>query len=202
MKTIYTLMPDRLNLNGEQGNVLVLSRRLEWQSVSHQVVEIQDLAQLEKLLPKLEKSPRDCFVFMGQGSFETFSYLEKQSALLHDLLARLVFAGIPTLAVGTCYEIFANAPKSQLFFSEFIKSDFKPGGFEILGYASTGYDLPALVTKGDNTVLTTMHGPVLAKNPKLADWFLAEMGVVREVVKELIEVDEIVAKIWDLEDPR
>lgn len=202
MKTIYTLMPDRLNLNGEQGNVLVLSRRLEWQGIPHQIVGIQDLAHLEKLLPKLEKSPRDFFVFMGQGSFETFTYLEKQSAFLHELLTRLIFAGVPSLIVGTCYEIYANAPKSQVFLSEFIKSEFKPGGFELLGYASTGYDLPALAAKGDNAVLTIMHGPVLAKNPKLADWFLSEMGVVRADVKEFLEVDEIVAKVWELEEPK
>ena len=201
MTKIYTLMPDRLNLNGEQGNVLVLKRRIEWLGFRVEVVSVDSVAKLSELITSGDLAKGGSFVFIGQGSLETFGLFEKQKDSVTNLYSQLQQAEIPTLVVGTLFELLASAPKLPEFRSEFVLEKFVGADFDILGYAGTAYQVEAIKLTGSSFIESVLHGPILAKNPKLADWFLSKIGIPISPNKQFEVVDEIIGRIWELELP-
>lgn len=202
MKKIYTVMPTRLNLNGEQGNVLVIQRRLQWLGIPFETISLETLEDFFDAIPTMKNEADESFVFIGQGSLETFEQLQQNFTKLKTSIDQLSGSGVPTLIVGTCYEVLSGSKLRSAYFSEFVVEEFQPSRFDVLGYAATGYDLPALAVKGNSVVMSVMHGPILAKNPKLSDWFLNAMGISRTENANFSEVDEIAERIWSLERPK
>lgn len=199
MKTLYTFLPDRLNLNGSQGNLTVLRARLEW---SGEVVSTVSIDSVEKLL-ELSEKPELCenaILFIGHGSLETQQFLAMSEELLRKSLHSLSEIGLPTLIVGTVYELLFGSSRLDTFRSEFVRTLFSPLGMEVMGYVATGYDLEPIQMTKNSTVWALMHGPILAKNPKLADWFLGRVGVHnKDSNSRIVSIDSIVDRIWELE---
>jgi CobQ-like glutamine amidotransferase family enzyme len=49
-------------------------------------------------------------------------------------------------------------------------------------------------------MVTTLHGPVLAKNPKLADRILEKLGAKVSSNTEIETLDSAIPGIWELEE--
>jgi CobQ-like glutamine amidotransferase family enzyme len=196
MIELYTLAPERLNLNGDQANLLVLSKRLEWLGESVKIVSIDSLADISALSAAVEKSPERKFLLLGHGSNSAWKSLEPLAEAVRELVATLVAQSVPVLAVGSGYELLRPGAPRTLRRSDFNVSEFE--GREVLGYRNTDAQLPELARDG-SLLLTLLHGPLLAKNPQLADEFIEQLGVVVKANDRTEEIDAIVTKAWELE---
>lgn len=171
MITLYTVAPARLNLNGDQANLLVIKRRLEWMGYDCKLVAVDSLEQLQGIQP----SAGD-FLLVGHGSRAAMKSLEPW-ATWRQAIEKLISKGIVGLAVGTGYEALSPDFKRVDRVSEYADIDAEAGLPRINGYVNTDTDLPRVQRVGENFIFTMVHGPVLAKNPELADWFLERLGV-------------------------
>jgi hypothetical protein len=82
--------------------------------------------------------------------------------------------------------------------SKFVTVEFN--GFRVLGYTNSATTLP-LFEKMGNVYLTSLHGPVLAKNPILSDYLLGQLGVEIKQNPAIEQLNEFVDAIWRLEEP-
>ena len=75
---LATLFPSDLDLNGDQANLLVLLKRLEYRGVKAEIVELNDPSNLDFDL-----------VFLGHGSMAAWAEIDKKHP---DLAANLLSA--------------------------------------------------------------------------------------------------------------
>jgi len=196
------LFPDHLNLNGDSGNVEVISKQLQWRGIASEIVRLDSLEQLEAGLD---------FVLVGHGSSAAWAAIEEKFASFVPALRVLKNAGTTLLSVSTGYEqlvtfgLFSNLQlkRAQLRTSKFVVHG--DDGREVLGYLNSDAELPA-VHREQNWVGTLLHGPVLAKNPELLDEVLA--AVTKRAGYELRDFQEnekagqladLVSEVWKLE---
>lgn len=207
---IATLYPEQLDLNGDQGNALVLLKQLEWAGIP---------AELVKLDMSLDVWPSNIdFLLIGHGSRAAWQHVEA------DLKSRIVWlktaiaSGVPGLAVGSGQEIFYPVSDSnnlglgliyreledQERISRFVIADLS--GVEVLGYLNRSSDAPMIERLG-SMVLTGLHGPVLAKNETLLQQLLAEISTRRLLELNLSlpsakrdRASSAVAQVWELEE--
>ncbi len=151
------LYPKHLDLNGDHGNLLVLQKRLLWRGVEAEIVPVfkpQVLADFD-------------FVLLGHGSKDAWAEVLRLDPDLLLRVGELVRDGKPVMAISSGYEYLieeleGNVVEHGVHVSEFRNVD------EIVGYLNTEAVLSEIRTIRQ-TVLTLFHGPVLAKNPDLAD---------------------------------
>jgi CobQ-like glutamine amidotransferase family enzyme len=175
MITFHTFLPDRLNLNGDQANIFVLQKRLEWQGIASRIVPVNSLAQLDDI------DPQTGFLLVGHGSQAAMRTVEPMSGEFRDKVFELAHVGLAGLAVGSGYELlfpdFARGTRR----SDYANVPAENGLPELFGYVNTDTNLPVVTVVGDSFICTMVHGPVLARTPQLADLLLQRMGVaVRE----------------------
>ena len=159
---LATLFPRDLNLNGDQANLLVLLKRLELRGISAQIVELTDTSNFDFDL-----------VFLGHGSMAAWAEIDKHHP---DLAAKLSAArekGTFVFAVNSGYlklaaalEIGSTPGKHR---SEFVEVAGN------VGYLNSNVDID-LLSYSNSSLLTMLHGPVLAKNPELADRIIRDRG--------------------------
>jgi CobQ-like glutamine amidotransferase family enzyme len=175
------ISPAHLNLNGDLGNLVVLRKRLELRGVQSEIVSLNGYEDLQEF----------DFILVGHGSKSAW---EQLLASVPDLFARISdFArhGGAVMAVASAADLlqplltgveveFGN------WVSEFVESE------GVVGYLNTTSKAP-LVEWFQNSLLTQLHGPVLAKNPDLANEIIARNNWVHEVIasEELDELDEL-----------
>ena len=171
MITLYTFAPEKLNLNGDQANLLVLRKRLEWLGVKSQIVPIQDVGGLVSIKPA-----KGDFLLIGHGSRAAMASIPNQDQVRTEV-RRLAETGMPGIAIGSGYELlqpeFARVERR----SEYANLGEQAGLPELFGYVNTDTDMPEVDRLAGDFVLTFVHGPVLAKTPQLADWFIDKLGV-------------------------
>lgn len=151
------LYPKHLDLNGDHGNLLVLQKRLLWRGVEAVIVPVfkpQDLSDFD-------------FVLLGHGSKDAWAEVLRLDPDLLLRVGKLARDGKPVMAISSGYqylieELEGNVVEHGLHVSEFRNVD------EIVGYVNTDSVLSE-IRSIRQTVLTLFHGPVLAKNPDLAD---------------------------------
>jgi CobQ-like glutamine amidotransferase family enzyme len=187
MITLYTIAPARLNLNGDQANLLVIKRRLEWMGIECKLVAVESVDQLSAITPKLGD-----FLLVGHGSRAAMKSLEPWSAW-RETVAQLIEKGIAGIAVGTGYEAMSPGFKRAARLSEYANIEASVGLPAINGYVNTDTDLPLIQKVGENFIFTMVHGPVLAKTPELADWFIERLGVKPVPNEKSVLVDEYAA---------
>lgn len=184
---IGSLYADRLNLNGDQGNIRVLQRRAAASAIEVEVVEVRTKQDLNGV---------DLF-FVGHGSIAAWRSIPEAAEVFQAARAY----GLLTLAVAFGAERVADAQglsvKHGERVSKFETHRLKLGAtaIDLVGYVNSSADLKSVVF--ENCVLTTLHGPVLAKNPALADWLLEEAvsrsgGVLQEPTG-LVQLDDLAA---------
>ncbi|MFM7030167.1 MAG: hypothetical protein ACKOWK_03775 [Micrococcales bacterium] len=189
----------RLNLNGDQGNLLALRRYLEAAGLT---VEVRPVISTDDAL--------GCnFVMLGHGSMAAMKSLEPQLTAFDwsKILER-----VPGLAVGSGFEWLARevlstaVTESENRVSEFQVAEL--GIIRALGYRNTATDLPNLQLNG-SFICSMLHGPLLAKNPRLlhraaqtaAKSASLELKHTPELAAWVNELNRICGGIWKLEAP-
>lgn len=199
MIRLATLYPDRLNLNGDQGNLLVLEKRIAAYGGSFETVNFEvddDLAKLDGVR----------FLLLGHGSMAAWKSLTQELERIAPALQKLVTRGCLVLAVASGAEMLFKKPVNLVvgqLNSRKRNSNFAIGvyeGLEVLGYENSATDLPTLQRK-DSVIVTSLHGPMLAKNPTFTDLLLRELGLEFALASTIHKFDFAVEPIWNLEKP-
>ncbi len=169
MIRLYTLFPDRLNLNGDQGNLTVLSKRLAWSNFDCEIIAINTVDQIENLVAELKANAANAFVFLGHGSMAAMKSIERFKGQIQELFALCVERDVPSMVVGSSYSWLVPHSKSNRR-SEFTVSTFDFAGktHEVIGYLNSADSLP-VVTSNGKLIYTLLHGPVLLKSTTLSD---------------------------------
>ena len=194
-----TFFGTRLNLDGDQGNLLALKRYLEAAGFA---VEVQPVASTDQAL-------LSHFLLMGHGS----------QAAMNSLADRLpgfdwnrIIQEVPGLAVGSGAEWLTQHLGGLGTFSRLERvSEFRVaelGDLKVLGYRNSDTDLPDLRLE-QQFILSMLHGPVLAKNPRLLH--KSALAAVRcaggvwpsvlpaEAIDWISQLNRINSQIWLLE---
>lgn len=194
-----TIFGTRLNLNGDQGNLLALRRFLE---AAGSAVEVRSVNTTEEAL--------QCnFLMLGHGSMAAMESLHSNLAALDW---KPILERVPGLAVGSGFEWLAR----EILGTTVTHSDERVSEFQVaamgsitaLGYRNSDTDLPNLQLNG-NFICTMLHGPLLAKNPKLlqraAQAAAKSAGIQLEATPALkawiADLNRISGTIWALEAP-
>jgi CobQ-like glutamine amidotransferase family enzyme len=158
------LYPNHLDLNGDHGNLIVLQKRLLWRGVQAEIFHVEKPGTLEDF----------DFVLLGHGTKDAWAEVLRLDPELLTNLAQLTRKGKPVMAISSGYEYLIQEMESaQAKHAEHV-SEFRNVD-EIVGYINTAVVLPEIRTIRQ-TALTLFHGPVLAKNPGLADKIISAAG--------------------------
>ena len=170
MIKIAHLYPDMLNLYGDRGNIIALTKRMELRGISTQVDRIT--------MGKSFNADDYDILFIGGGQdFE-------QDVLLEDLkkgkdkeIKRAVDSGKVMLAICGGYQMLGKYYKTyDGKMLEYIGAlDFYTDGKEERMIGNFAYKTKEGIegVRYKNTFGTYSHGPVLPKNPQLADLLIS-----------------------------
>ncbi len=205
---IAALFPRHLNLNGDLANAGVLAKRLGWYGYGSNV----SLVDLNDAAPG-----RVDLVVLGHGSPGAWSEILKDGGEALAWLERAIESGVLVLAIGSGFEhlaargYFGDQLKNASASLGVRRSEFAVAtaevfdeGIEVLGYVNSESNLP-LIANSERLVGTLLHGPLLAKNPKLADAIIRQMlgdqpsAESESSAKLLSRIDSVVDQIWKLE---
>lgn len=199
------LYPSHLDLNGDQANLKVLAKRLAWRGLQAEIVALQKGMDI----------PADAdLIFIGHGSMAAWQDIKTDIQRLLPSIKKHLDAGKAFMAVASGYELsfelglFAGSLEPRPRVSKFEIADLN--GTQVLGYLNSASNSP-VIEKHGLTLGTQLHGPVFAKNPELADAYLAEMlkrkniswpeKAVNEKADQAVGlIKEIVAQVWKLEN--
>lgn len=208
---LVTLCPGHLNLNGDQANLKIAKRRLEWLGYEVEIGAVD----------KGQQIPDDAaLIFLGHGSLAAWKDIDSHLLQSLNQIRSLIANGSGFMAVASGHEwairngVFPGSAEVKPRISKFEIALLN--GVEVLGYLNSGTSAPT-IQKQELRLGTQLHGPVFAKNPNLADSFLLEILKSRGVlIPRAEEVDfvhasgaslnnnadlvaGIVDQVWDLE---
>jgi CobQ-like glutamine amidotransferase family enzyme len=199
---LVALFPNHLDLNGDQANLKVAKKRLEWLGYEVKISAI-DKGQL---------IPLDAdFIFLGHGSMAAWADLEDELERIAPQLEEFIARGTAFMAVASGYEraiaqgLFDGSLESTERVSKFEVVDLD--GTEVLGYLNVSSKAPYIQRQG-LTLGTQLHGPIFSKNPKLVDEYFADIVAAKgESVspapksssKNIELISQIVDSVWKLE---
>lgn len=205
MINLVTLFASHLDLNGDQANLKVLSKRLEWFGYECTITPVE----------KGQVLPEACdLMFLGHGSKAAWLDIKDHLDLLFPKIVSHIQNGAAFFAVASGYEkaldygIFNGSAVPGPRVSKFEIAQV--ADMSVLGYVNAASSAP-VIQKSGLLLGTQLHGPVLAKNPKLADLYLSEIlkfkgepTVSSDLSNEFQNknvalVDDIVDDIWKLE---
>lgn len=173
--------PNHLNLNGDLGNLLVLQKRLEWRNVESSISHLTGFENFNEF----------DFILIGHGSSAAWSQLLNANAILLKNIAAYINDGGALLAVASAMDhlqpiLTGVSIRTGAWVSEFVEID------SVVGYLNTTSKSEG-VTWYRNALLTQLHGPVLAKNPSVADQIIQNNGWadINEITGQLTEVDDL-----------
>lgn len=201
---IATLFPEHLDLNGDQANLLVASKRLEWLGYEVEILAIEEATELP--------SETD-LIFVGHGSLAAWADINESMTNAITWISKSIQQGAGLMAVASGQEwairsgLLAGQANPIQRISKFEIVELE--GREILGYLNTSTSAP-VIQKNGLSFGTQLHGPVFAKNPEFADSYLLEIAAARGIPinNELKDsalknnadlVAGIVKQIWELE---
>lgn len=197
---LVSLFPEHLNLNGDQANLQVLSKRLAWRGIASEIVGVS----------KGESIPADAsMIFLGHGSMAAWADIEDDLQGLVSRIRKLITDGVAFMAVATGHEraidlgFFAGDTSRRVRVSKFEIAEVD--GREILGYLNSATSAPVIQKRG-LLLGTQLHGPVFAKNPEFADAYLVEIAANKGISFDPSHksanaslVAGIVGQVWELE---
>lgn len=223
--TIAHLFPELLNLYGDGGNVIALTRRLQWRGLS---VEVREIGMGDAM----DFSQAD-IVFIGGGADREQMIVKDAMVARKSELSAYVADGGVLLAVCGGYQFLGHSyamddvvveglgvidvetvrGEGRLIGNAVIQSDICDApivGFEnhggrttlgpdakplgrVLGktFGNNGEDGFEGVHQG-NLIGTYLHGPLLPKNPQVADYLIAQAYDRRGDVLELAPLDDAI----------
>lgn len=203
--TILQLYPNELNVYGDNGNLLCLTKRLKWRGIDYRVVKHNVGDQL---------TTKPDIILGGGGQDSNQARISADFATITPQLQKWVEAGVPTLLICGSYQLFGQyfatesgqqipgagilplftkAGKRRLIGNVVLSS---PQFGRIVGYENHSgqtFLSPELrplgrVLQGDgnnlrdghegviyhNLIGSYCHGPILPKNPRLADFLISQ----------------------------
>ena len=197
MIRLISLYPQHLNLNGDQGNLLVLTKRLEAAGLAFELISFQ-VGDDAGLLNGAN------FILIGHGGVAAWRTLEAELERISGNLEAARDSGAIIFAVASGAEKLFDAPLNWFLeelqakprSSQFVTTNF--AGFEVLGYLNSASTLPVLEQRG-SVVLTALHGPVLAKNVDFANWLVEQVsnGSAKGLI--IAKADAYAAEVLKLE---
>jgi CobQ-like glutamine amidotransferase family enzyme len=165
MIKLATFMPTYFNNNGDQGNIEVLLKQLEWRGVQCSVTSTE-----------LKGSD---FLLVGDGSRAVMREFKSELAAITDLVDERLSNGKATLLVGSAHEFFCsrlpglpelgNAPRVS------EHREVGSGDLRVFGYRNNEIDIDFFIEQA--FISTSLFGPILAKNENLLNIVLNSMGV-------------------------
>jgi len=175
---LAALFPEHLNLNGDHGNLLVLQKRLKWLGITAEIVPVTSSEGLVEF----------DFVLVGHGSKAAWAgVLRLDSSFVQNVVA-YIESGKTALVVSSAVDLISKEllgvdNRHVEHRSLFVKTEQG-----IVGYLNSDSNADELQWN-KNTVLTLLHGPLLAKNPDLADELIQRMGIqIKDETKEFLEI--------------
>lgn len=223
--TIVHLFPELLNLYGDGGNVIALTRRLQWRGLP---VEVREIGMGDAM----DFSQAD-IVFIGGGADREQMIVKDAMVARKSELSAYVADGGVLLAVCGGYQFLGHSyamddvvveglgvidmetvrGEGRLIGNAVIQSDICDApivGFEnhggrttlgpdakplgrVLGktFGNNGEDGFEGVHQG-NLIGTYLHGPLLPKNPQVADYLIAQAYERRGDALELAQLDDAI----------
>lgn len=223
--TIVHLFPELLNLYGDGGNVIALTRRLQWRGLP---VEVREIGMGDAM----DFSQAD-IVFIGGGADREQMIVKDAMVARKSELSAYVADGGVLLAVCGGYQFLGHSyamddvvveglgvidmetvrGEGRLIGNAVIQSDIcdipivgfeNHGGRTTLGpdakplgrvlgktFGNNGEDGFEGVHQG-NLIGTYLHGPLLPKNPQVADYLIAQAYDRRGDVFELAPLDDTI----------
>ena len=223
--TIVHLFPELLNLYGDGGNVIALTRRLQWRGLP---VEVREVGMGDAM----DFSQAD-IVFIGGGADREQMIVKDAMVARKSELSAYVADGGVLLAVCGGYQFLGHSyamddvvveglgvidmetvrGEGRLIGNAVIQSDICDApivGFEnhggrttlgpdakplgrVLGktFGNNGEDGFEGVHQG-NLIGTYLHGPLLPKNPQVADYLIAQAYERRGDALELAQLDDAI----------
>jgi CobQ-like glutamine amidotransferase family enzyme len=199
---LYHFCPDTLNLYGDRGNIICLKKRCEWRGITLQVEEINKPDDLKKKECDLFFIGGGSDREQAIATKRLFPIVNEVKAWVNDGIAGLTICGgyqflgdyLQTIngeklrGMGIL-PFYSKAEKSRLMANLLIESEQfgRIVGFENHS-GRTYHNLPTLGTvikgNGNNEISgeeglhynhvigTYMHGPILPKNPIIADYLI------------------------------
>jgi CobQ-like glutamine amidotransferase family enzyme len=165
MIKLATFKPTYFNNNGDQGNIEVLAKQLQWRGVQYSVTsaELQD----------------SDFLLVGDGSRAVMREFESELAAITDLLAERLSNGKATLLVGSAHEFFCSRLPGlpDLKYAPRVSEhrEVGSGDLRVFGYRNNEIDVDFLIEQA--FISTSLFGPILAKNENLLNIVLKSMVV-------------------------
>lgn len=221
---IVHLYASEMNIYGDNGNVAVLRRRLEWRGID---VAVSRLGVGDQV-------PSDTHLLVGGGGQDA-----GQAVITDDLASKgpdlraAADAGVPMLLICGMYQMaghyFAPFDAPRLAGVGLLDLHTEAGPTRLIGNIAVDSDLGPLVgyenhsgltylgadarplgttavgqgnngtdgTEGarhDNVIGTYLHGPVLAKAPSMADHLLSEALAAAGMSRDLEPLDDSLAE--------
>ena len=169
MIKLATFMPEYFNNNGDQGNIEVLAKQLEWRGVQYSVTST-------------EFADAD-FLLVGDGSRAVMREFESDLLALKNLVAERLRIGKATLLVGSAHEFFCSRlpglPELQEAPRVSEHREVSSGDLRIFGYRNNEIDNDLFIEQA--FISTSLFGPILAKNENLLNIVLNSIGVTSEL---------------------
>jgi len=169
MIKLATFMPKYFNNNGDQGNIEVVAKQLEWRGVQYSVTttELQD----------------SDFLLVGDGSRAVMREFKSELAAITELLAERLRIGKATLLVGSAHEFFCSRlpglPELNKAPRVSEHREVSAGDVSVFGYRNNEIDNDLFIEQA--FISTSLFGPILAKNENLLNIVLTSMGVATEL---------------------
>lgn len=174
-----TLFPQDLNLNGDQANLLVIQKRLKYREVTSRVVDVKswELSKVDLL-------------FVGHGSIAAWEFIERAYPQTIADVANYFQSGKALLAVGSGALRVLKAIGREFHEGEHRSEFVDEQG--LVGYLNSPVQ-DFIFEQIGNSWFTLLHGPVLAKNPGLADQIAVDLGWIETTSQNevLIKLDEL-----------
>jgi CobQ-like glutamine amidotransferase family enzyme len=169
MIKLATFLPTYFNNNGDQGNIEVLAKQLEWRGVQYSVTsnELKD----------------SDFLLVGDGSRAVMREFKSELAAITDVVAERLSSGKATLLVGSAHEFFCSSlpelPELQEAPRVSEHREVSSGDLRVFGYRNNEIDNDLFIEQA--FISTSLFGPILAKNENLLNIVLNSMGVSTEL---------------------
>jgi CobQ-like glutamine amidotransferase family enzyme len=169
MIKLATFMPKYFNNNGDQGNIEVLAKQLQWRGVQYSVTST-DFADSD-------------FLLVGDGSRAVMREFKSELAAITELLAERLRTGKATLIVGSAHEFFCSRlpglPELKKTRRVSEHREVSSGNLRVVGYRNNEIDVDLYIMQA--FISTSLFGPILAKNDNLLNIVLNSMGVTSEL---------------------
>ena len=202
------LYPDLLNLYGDRGNIQCLMKRCQWRGIEAETVAFElndkiDFSGLDIVLLGGGSDREQMLVCekLREIREEFKAYVEDNGVVIaicggYQLLGKYYKTDQGTIEGLDLVDMYTEQGEGRLISNIVLKSDLfdmpivgfeinhtKPLGKVLYGSGNdgkTGYE--GIVYK--NVIGTYLHGPLLPKNPQLADWLILH-GLQRKYGEEI-----------------